>query len=888
MTQLLGSKGLLGYIDGTIAKPVPQTAGTTTPDPTPVYSMSPNSDEWTFRDQLVQGHITLNCTDVASLGVVTTGTAKDAWDSIKNEWGKSTDMRHSHAQELLNKTVYVKETDIQDHVKLLHTRRATVDNLNTSAMADETWKGIIIRSIPPMMKWLLVIPSLYVMTTPADIFLTLLAHGMILDRGNESKPTSGISNTVLAAKTSDPCTNPNCKAKKRSTHNTANCYWPGGGKEGQFPPNFGQRTKANTASTPAGSSSEHFVLSARVVSTPGASGVLIHEDIPFMNSICEETRSFILSTNIPKTPGNSGVIIHEDDSTPMALVSKSFQGLAKNTIPTFMDSGVSDTMFVSKEAFAEYTTTSPQTGDTAKAVDGGFDIIGKGKVTQTYLIDGQTKSVTFTCTLHTPALNANLISISSFDRAGLITTFGNGQGVIRKPDSTIVLAGRGDKGMYVVETSHTPRAMGSLSNNTSLEQWHHRFSHCNPTTIHDMAKSNLVDGLKISKDSVQGKCEDCILGRQTRRPFDNESDKSLDPLELVAFDLWGPSHVQSGGGKLYFMPIVDAGSSYKHGAYLNNKSDVSTIAAFDVFRAKAESLTGRKIRRLRTDWAYESAAWEEYCRRHSIIHEFTASYLSAQNGLAEHAIRTTMDDVRTLLHDSGLPHSYWAEAVAFSIETRNLIPSHHHPGKIPLESFSGKRQDVSHLCVFGARCWAKIPTVNGALISGGSKLNERGVECRFLGYATGYGNYKVQDSASWRVFVSRDVIFEKGMPHRTLPSVGENIPLFDTIVDTPLGNNRNSTNQSTYHADRIQINSRNTWTITLIIALIILFQSLSNHANLPECLNPQTRLYNLGNTNNAKNLDEVKGTTGPPAGNNLMHHMHSIEFLLSKTTTSPV
>ena len=210
-----------------------------------------------------------------------------------------------------------------------------------------------------MTKWLPVIPFLYAMTTPANIFSTLLAHGMILDRGNESKPTSGASNTALAVKMNDACTNPNCKAKKRSTHNTANCYWPGGGKEGQFPPNFRQCTKVNAASTTAGNSSKHSVLSARVVSTPGTSGVLIHEDIPFTNTICKETGSFVLLTNIPKTPGNSGVIIHEDDNTPMALISKSFQELAKDTIPTFMDSGASDTMFVSKEAFAEYTTMSP-------------------------------------------------------------------------------------------------------------------------------------------------------------------------------------------------------------------------------------------------------------------------------------------------------------------------------------------------------------------------------------------------------------------------------------------------------------------------------------------------------------------------------------------------
>ena len=111
ITQLLASKGLLGYINGKIAKPTTQptagpeateTATATASTTTPIYSSTPTLDEWIFRDQLARGHITLNCIDSASLRVVTTGTAKEAWDSIQTEWGKSTDMQRSHAQEALN------------------------------------------------------------------------------------------------------------------------------------------------------------------------------------------------------------------------------------------------------------------------------------------------------------------------------------------------------------------------------------------------------------------------------------------------------------------------------------------------------------------------------------------------------------------------------------------------------------------------------------------------------------------------------------------------------------------------------------------------------------------------------------------------------------------
>ena len=192
---------------------------------------------------------------------------------------------------------------------------------------------------------------------PADIFSILIAHGMVLNRGIQNKPTTGSSNTALAARTTESCTNPNCKARKRSTHSTAHWYWPGGGKEGQFPPNFGQKPQANAASFNQGTT-EHFVISARV----------------------------------PDVPGNSGVIIGDDESersTAVALVSKSFQNFNEGEIPTFVDSGASDTMFVLREAFSDYKSTTPRSGDSAKAVDGDFEIIGEGTVIKQYLVDGK-------------------------------------------------------------------------------------------------------------------------------------------------------------------------------------------------------------------------------------------------------------------------------------------------------------------------------------------------------------------------------------------------------------------------------------------------------------------------------------------------------------------
>jgi Reverse transcriptase (RNA-dependent DNA polymerase)/GAG-pre-integrase domain/gag-polypeptide of LTR copia-type len=828
--HVLGSKGLLGYINGKIPKPTqPPTPPSITPDPdasatenttpqvvatptpTPIYSSTPTLDEWTFRDQLAIGHIVLNCTDVSSLGVKTTGTAKDAWDSIESEWGKSTDMRRSHAQEVLNRTVYAEGSEIQDHIKLLRNRKTALDNLSTTAMSDETWRGVIIRSIPPTAKWLPIIPSLYTMPSSADVVSLLLAHGMILGRDIKSTNTNS-SSTALSARTNEGCTNPNCKAKKRSTHTTANCYWPGGGKEGQFPPNFGQRSKANAAATTTVNAA---TTTANTSTTPGQTATI--------------TEHIVLSARVPCTPGRSGVIIDGVipttpgsliDHHSTILISKTFQSFGKGGIPTFLDSGASDTMFVCRDDFTEYRAVTPRMGDSAKAIDGSFEIVGEGNVAQRYRVNGKERDVTYTHALHAPALNANLISVSALDKAGITTTFGNGQGIARKSDGTIVLTGINVNGMYVLETVGNPHrkplvAMGSLSLPTSLEQWHRRLAHCSPLTIKEMAVNNLVDGLRISEDKLTGKCEACILGRQTRRPFDGSTEKDLSPLELVSFDLWGPSRTQSVGGKSYLMIIVDGGTSYKYGAYLSDKSDLTTLAAFDIFRTKAETLTKSKLCRLRTDGAFDTAAWRDYTQKHGITHEITAPYSSAQNGLAERALRTTIDDVRTLLRDSGLSHSYWAEAAAHSIYTRNLIPSRRHPNRIPIEMFLGKRQDIAHLRVFGAKCWAKVPTVHGVQVNGGSKLDNRSLVCRLLGYAPGSGNYKVQELVTHRVFVSRDVVFEEGLPLRTLEStnVGEQTPIFDsnlnivpTSADTTEANHNSNNNSDQVNPDNPTIN----------------------------------------------------------------------------------
>ena len=106
-----------------------------------------------------------------------------------------------------------------------------------------------------------------------------------------------------------------------------------------------------------------------------------------------------------------------------------------------MDSGASDTMFMSKDVFAEYKPVTPRAGDSAKAKNGSFEIVGEGTVVQCYQVDGKDRDFTYTHALHMPTLNANLVSVSMLDKARLITTLGNRKGVTKKADGTVILTG---------------------------------------------------------------------------------------------------------------------------------------------------------------------------------------------------------------------------------------------------------------------------------------------------------------------------------------------------------------------------------------------------------------------------------------------------------------
>ena len=100
-----------------------------------------------------------------------------------------------------------------------------------------------------------------------------------------------------------------------------------------------------------------------------------------------------------------------------------------------------------------------------------------------------------------------------------------------------------------------------------------------------------------------------------------------------------------------------------------------------------------------------------FCEKRGISIKHAAPYVHEENGLAERGWRTIVTMKDSILIDSGLPNGFWAEAMETANYLRNRLPtrSKNHGEMIPEEAWTGRRQDLHHICIFGSLAFCNIP-----------------------------------------------------------------------------------------------------------------------------------------------------------------------------------
>ncbi|KAJ9536474.1 hypothetical protein OSB04_un000355 [Centaurea solstitialis] len=218
------------------------------------------------------------------------------------------------------------------------------------------------------------------------------------------------------------------------------------------------------------------------------------------------------------------------------------------------------------------------------------------------------------------------------ERPGGIVSFGNKTtGVIK--GYGILANGRRFYNLYVVDfpviDSSTPVCLFSKATKGESWLWHRRFSHQNFSDISKLANGGLVKGLPkltFDRDSL---CPASQMGKMKRSSHKSKTESSCQsPLEMLHMDLCGPMRIQSISGKKYILVMVDEYS----------RSDNGT--------------------------EFKNATLDAYLTSVGISHNFSGAYTPQQNGVAERRNRTLVEAARTMLAYSGLPLTFWAEAVS--------------------------------------------------------------------------------------------------------------------------------------------------------------------------------------------------------------------------------
>lgn len=380
---------------------------------------------------------------------------------------------------------------------------------------------------------------------------------------------------------------------------------------------------------------------------------------------------------------------------------------------------------------------------------------GIGSISVKALVNGELEQCVLENTLYVPNLKKNLFSVGAATSKNLKVTFDNRQIEIFNRSKLVATGAKMSNQCYQMFFKLTKMEQANFASSSSAVLWHERLGHVNFDTLRNMADKGLIPNLKLT-DSDKFFCELCQLGKMHRKSFTSNSQlRTTKPGEVIHTDLCGKMPQSSIGGSNYFAIFKDECTSYRLIYFLKNKSDVASI--FPEIDSLIERQTGNRIRVLRSDngTEYVNEKLQNYLKTKGIIHETSSPYTPEQNGRAEREIRSIVESARTMLLDSNLPETLWAEAVNTAVYTLNRRPGKSNNDKTPYEKWFNKAVSIKHMKKFGSVAFVHVPKQFR------TKFKPKSKKVIMVGYDGYSQNYRLFDPVSKKVNVSRDVVFNE-------------------------------------------------------------------------------------------------------------------------------
>lgn len=428
--------------------------------------------------------------------------------------------------------------------------------------------------------------------------------------------------------------------------------------------------------------------------------------------------------------------------------------------PWILDSGATRHLCADRETFERLDEST--SGSINLANNASSSVQGKGDVRVSIADGTDLRWVKFQNTLFVPELRSNLVSVAKITDKDHLVLFDRASATVltRSGQTVMTATRRGD--LYYVTENCNMAGIAESKINTRVKEWHERMGHLNAQDLLKIVTRGTEEKLTMNDMKCLTQCEVCLRGKMTTLPFPTSERQSQEILELVHTDVMGPFRVQAANGAKFVVTFVDDYSRWTEIFFLKQKSGV--LEAFKLYQAQIERQTGKKIKCVQSDNGkeYDNTELNSLLERQGVARRFTVVRTPQQNGVAERLNRTLLDMTRCLLIQSGLPVSFWGEAMATASHIRNRCPSSSLKGVTPYEKLKNGRIDLTYLKTFGSQVYV----LNKDPAKG--KFADRSIKGIFVGYPRETKGYRVWLPEARKFVVARDVKFLDAIPEKYL------------------------------------------------------------------------------------------------------------------------
>ncbi|GJU75119.1 putative ribonuclease H-like domain-containing protein [Tanacetum coccineum] len=414
---------------------------------------------------------------------------------------------------------------------------------------------------------------------------------------------------------------------------------------------------------------------------------------------------------------------------------------------------------------------------------GVIDSDGKGRISRKGKI--KTGTLDFDNVYFCKELKYNLFSVSQICDKKNNVLFTNTECLVLSSDfklldeSQVLLRVLRKDNIYSVELKSIVPTKGltCLFAKATIDEsnlWHGRLGHINFKNINKLVKGNLVRGLPLKIFENDHSCVACQKGKQHKASCKTKLVNSISkPLHMLHMDLFGPTNVKSLMKKSYCLVVTDDFSRFSWVFFLATKDETSRI--LKTFIREIENQLDHKVKVIRSDngTKFKNSVMNQFCEMKGIKREFSVARTPQQNGVAKRRNRTLTKAARTMLVDSKLPTTFWAEAVNIACYMLNRVLVIKPHTKTPYELIRRRTSLIDFMKHFG--CLVTILNTRDHL----GKFNGKANEGFFVGY------YVV--SKAMRVFNKRTRIVEVTLNIRFLenaPNMTGNRPYWLFDVDS--------------------------------------------------------------------------------------------------------